>query len=123
MERREFLISGAASVGGMSAQPAQSQSAPTEPWAPSDLETAVVRLRKQFSSEFDPAYVENVIIPSFLIGIYVGERQFLPMIDVNFTKENALPYDLWGLLSESWKPAPQDGVTVCSRGVGETGAA
>ena len=34
------------------------------------------------------------------------------MIDVRFTKENALPYDLWGLISESWQPAPQDGVTV-----------
>ena len=27
------------------------------------------------------------------------------MIGEEFTKENALPYDLWGLLSYSWKPA------------------
>ena len=34
------------------------------------------------------------------------------MIGLNLTKENAWPYDLWGLLSESWKPSPEDGVTV-----------
>ena len=43
---------------------------------------------------------------------YEGERLFVPMIDLKFTKENALSYDLWGLLSESWKPSPEDGVTV-----------
>ena len=34
------------------------------------------------------------------------------MIDVKFTKENALPLYVWGLLNEAWKPAPEDGVTV-----------
>jgi hypothetical protein len=43
------------------------------------------------------------------------------MIDVALTKENALPYDLWGLLSESWKPAPQDGVTVFLQGLEKRG--
>ena len=74
---------------------------------PADIQSAVARLRKQFLGEFDPAYVENVIVPHFLVSIYDGERLFLPMIDVEFTKENALPYDLWGLLSETWKPAPE----------------
>ena len=41
--------------------------------------------------------------------VYDGERPHLPMIGVEFTKENALPYDLWGLLSETWKPAPEKG--------------
>src|SRR5262249_54313997 len=114
MDRREFLVGSASLAAGMYVQPALSQSPPAArpPLAPSELETAVVRLRKQFSKDFDPAYVENVIVPSFLISTYVGERQYLPMIDVKFTKENALPYDLFGLLSESWKPAPEDGVTV-----------
>jgi hypothetical protein len=54
----------------------------------------------------------HVIIPYFLTNTYVGERLFLPMIDVKFTKENALPLYVWGLLNEAWKPAPEDGVTV-----------
>ena len=43
------------------------------------------------------------------------------MIDVTLTKENALPYDLWGLLSESWKPAPDEGVTVFLQGLEKRG--
>ena len=43
------------------------------------------------------------------------------MIDIKLTKENALPYDLWGLLSETWKPAPQDGVTVFLQGLEKRG--
>ena len=80
------------------------QGACKRPLAPSDIESAVVRLRKQFLAEFDPAYVENVIVPYFLMSIYDGERPVLPMIGVELTKENALPYDLWGLLSETGSP-------------------
>ena len=43
------------------------------------------------------------------------------MIDVALTKENALPYDLWGLLSEAWRPAPEDGVTVFLQGLEKRG--
>jgi hypothetical protein len=32
----------------------------------------------------------------------------LPMIDVTLTKENALPFDLWGLIYEGWKPNPAE---------------
>ena len=67
------------------------------------------KLRKQFLAEFDAAYVENVIVPHFLVSVYDGERPVLPMIGVELTKENALPYDLWGLLSETWKPDPVKG--------------
>ena len=49
-----------------------------QPLAPSDIEAAVERLRKQFLAEFDPAYVENVIVPHFLVSIYDGERLSLP---------------------------------------------
>src|SRR5262245_48088591 len=118
MKRRTFLTGGAAAAAGLITQPAAShyydnewvKSPPAQPLAPSDLEAAVARLRKQFLAEFDAAYVENVIVPHFLVSIYEGERLFLPMIDVEFTKENALPFDLWGLLSETWKPAPEFGV-------------
>ena len=123
MERRAFLVGTATAVTGLAARPAASQSPPAagQPLAPSDIEAAVARLRKQYLAEFDPAYVENVIVPHFLVSTYQGERLHLPMIDVKFTKENALPYDLWGLLSESWKPAPQDGVTVFLQGLEKRG--
>jgi cytochrome P450 len=80
--------------------------------SPTDLESAVGLLRKRFGADFERTYVENVIIPNFLASTYEGERLFVPMIDLKFTKENALSCDLWGLLSESWKPAPKLGVTV-----------
>jgi cytochrome P450 len=114
MERRTFLAGSAAAAVGLSTQPALAQPATVggQPPAPPDLDAAIARLRRQFLGEFDPAYIENVIVPNFLVSMYKGERLSLPMIDVKFTKENALPYDLWGLISESWKPAPEHGVTV-----------
>jgi hypothetical protein len=38
------------------------------------------------------------------------------MIDVTLTKENALPFDLWGSIYEAWNPTPEDGVTVFLQG-------
>ena len=55
-------------------------------------------------SKFDPDYVKNVIGPHLLVRTYQGERPLLPMIDVKLSKENAMPDDLWGLISETWKP-------------------
>src|SRR5580704_8265568 len=49
------------------------------------------------------------------------ERPLLPMIDVKLTKENALPYDLWGLISETWKPSPENDVTVFLQGLEKRG--
>ena len=31
----------------------------------------------------------------------------LPLIDVNFSKENALPYDLWGLITRDFGRTPR----------------
>src|SRR5262245_40978521 len=113
MKRRAFLKLGALGAVGAGAHPilAHYQSA-GQRLSPDDLGAAVVRLRNQFLASFDAAYVDHVIIPHFLVSIYAGERPALPMIDVELTKENALPYDLWGMLSENWKPNPEDGVTV-----------
>ncbi|MFZ0854312.1 MAG: hypothetical protein WAO08_34575 [Hyphomicrobiaceae bacterium] len=113
MKRRTFLQSGAIGVAGLSVPPvlAHYQSNDRHP-TPGDLGAAVTRLRKQFLEDFDAAYVDNVIVPHFLVSTYHGERPSLPMIDATLTKENALPYDLWGLLSESWGPSPEYGVTV-----------
>jgi cytochrome P450 len=124
MERRAFLVGSAVAAVGLSTQPARPQSGTVggqPPVAPSELSEAIERLRRRFGGEFDPAYVENVIIPHFLVSMYQGETLTLPMIGVSLTKENALPYDLWGLISESWKPSPQDGVTVFLQGLEKRG--
>jgi hypothetical protein len=129
MDRRSFLVGGAFSVAGAAAAPAYAQyvdktwlKTPRErPLAPADIQSAVEKLRKQFLAEFDQAYVENVIVPHFLVSVYDGERLSLPMIGTELTKENAIPYDLWGLLSETWKPAPEKGVTVFLQGLEKRG--
>jgi len=129
MDRRSFLVGGGVAVAGGATGPAYAQyfdnawlkPPPPQPLAPADIQSAVARLRKQYLAEFDAAYVENVIVPHFLVSVYDGERPFLPMIGEELTKENALPYDLWGLLSETWKPAPQDGVTVFLQGLDKRG--
>ena len=41
-----------------------------------------------------------------------GYALTLPMIDLSLSKQNAVPQDLWGLISQDWKPAPEEGVTV-----------
>jgi cytochrome P450 len=130
MKRRTFLTSGAATVAGLAACPAHAQYAPSSqphttgvgvPLGTGDLDAAVARLRSRFSKEFDPAYVEHVILPHFLNAIYEGERLALPMIDVKLTKENALPSDLWGMLSDGWGPKPEAGVTVFLQGIEKRG--
>jgi cytochrome P450 len=113
MQRRTFLQSGVMGIAGLTTGPALAhyESNATLPTV-NDLGATVARIRRQFLQEFDAAYVDNVIVPHFLVSTYRGERPWLPMIDVTLTKENALPYDLWGMLSESWKPNPEQGVTV-----------
>jgi hypothetical protein len=43
------------------------------------------------------------------------------MIGVDFSKENALPYDLWGLITRDWRPTPEEGVTVFLQGLEKRG--
>ena len=132
MRRRVFLASGAGAVVSVSALAGCAHAAPPPapspspapsggPVSPNDLDGAVARLRAQYVGQFDGDYVDNVVLPSFLNSIYDGQRPVLPMIDVALTKENALPYDMWGLLSQSWKPAPEDGVTVFLQGLDKRG--
>ena len=123
------MVGGGFAAAGVAAGPVSAQyidnawlKGPAKrPLAPGDIKSAVQRLRKQFLAEFDPAYVENVIVPHFLVSVYDGEKPYLPMIGVELTKENAIPYDLWGLLSETWKPAPEKGVTVFLQGLEKRG--
>jgi hypothetical protein len=85
------------------------------------IAAALARFRATIPANFDSTYVENAVVPFFLTSLYEGERPLLPMIDLNLSKENALPYDLWGLLYKDWKPTPKDGVTVFLQGLEKRG--
>jgi hypothetical protein len=98
LERRTVLKGGAAAFGligsGASAatvaaaKPAAGEAARSQ--LPEQLLTAVERFRATIPADFEPDYVEHAVIPFFLTSIYEGERPMLPMIDVNFSKQNAL---------------------------------
>jgi len=125
MKRRAFLVAGGTGAAvALSAQSVVACSSPAPnqpPVATGEVEATIARLRTQYLAQFDADYVENVILPSYLVSVYDGQRPVLPMIDVALTKENALPYDLWGLLSKTWKPAPEEGVTVFLQGLEKRG--
>ncbi|MGO4444860.1 hypothetical protein AB4Z42_16010 [Mycobacterium sp. 2YAF39] len=76
----------------------------------------MARLREEYP-DFDADYVDNAIAPFLQNSVFDGQRPVLPMIDVALTKENALPSDLWGLLSDKWGPDPEKGVTVFLQGL------
>lgn len=127
MKRRAFRASSATAVASLSARTGCAQaSAPNsppsdQPLPPGGLDVRWSKLPAQYAAQFDADDVDNVVLPSFLNSIFDGERPVLPMIDVALSKENALPFDMWGLLSLSWKPAPEDGVTVFVQGLDKRG--
>jgi hypothetical protein len=88
---------------------------------PQQMLNAVALFREAIPANFDREYVEKAVIPFFLTSIYEGERPMLPMIGVEFSKENALPYDLWGLITRDWRPTPEEGVTVFLQGLEKRG--
>jgi hypothetical protein len=102
VERRTVLKGSAAAVamlgGGASASVVagvEQASADTPPSSlPDQILTAFQRFRETIPANFDHEYVEKVVRPFFLTSFYEGERPMLPVIDVTFSKENALPYDL-----------------------------
>jgi hypothetical protein len=129
LERRTVLKGGAAAFGLIGSGASAATIAAAKPAAgevaqsplPEQLLTAVERFRATIPADFEPDYVEHAVIPFFLTSVYEGERPMLPMIDVNFSKENALPYDLWGLIYHDWRPTPEEGVTVFLQGLEKRG--
>jgi hypothetical protein len=115
MNRRSLLATSIAASGLVSTRVSATEISPP------DIAAALARFRATIPSNFSREYVDHVVIPFFLTSFYEGERPNLPMIDVTLTKENALPFDLWGLLYEEWKPTPADGVTVFLQGLEERG--
>jgi cytochrome P450 len=129
MERRTVLKGAAAlglAVGGSSTTNAATAGlagggTSASDTLPNAIAAALARFRASIPANFDRDYVENAVVPFFLTSFYEGERPVLPMIDLNFSKENALPFDLWGLIYKSWKPTPTDGVTVFLQGLEQRG--
>ena len=91
------LGSGASAVTVADVEEASADTALSQ--LPDQIQGAIERFRATIPANFDRDYVEKAVIPFFLTSFYEGERPMLPMIDVNFSKENALPYDLWGLIT------------------------
>ncbi|BBY63999.1 cytochrome P450 [Mycolicibacterium helvum] len=129
VKRRAFLAGGAGAVAAVTAQAAVACAPPPppspapagDPSASLGLPDAVAKLRTRYLSEFEVDYVDNVIVPFLMNRITEGSRPVLPMIDVALSKENALPQDLWGLLSKTWGPDPEQGVTVFLQGLEKRG--
>ncbi len=130
VERRTVLKAGGVAAVGMlgggvsTAIAADAESAYGEaaqaPF-PRQVLNAIQNFRKTIPANFDRDYIEHVLVPFFLTSFYEAERPMLPMIGVNFSKENALPFDLWGLIYHDWRPTPEDGVTVFLQGLEKRG--
>ncbi len=90
---------------------------------PKKKELALSRLRELLPTDFDLSYIKYAILPSLVTSVYQGERLSLPMLDEEkFSKENALPYYLWGLLYDNWEPnQEEDGLSVFIQGYEKRG--
>jgi hypothetical protein len=128
IQRRTVLKGGAAVAGLLGST--SSELAPSidrafadtpQSGLPQQIQTAIERFRETIPPNFDHDYVEKAVIPFFLTSIYGDQRPMLPMIGVDFSKENALPYDLWGLITRNWRPSPEEGVTVFLQGLEKRG--
>ena len=92
IERRTLLLGAAAlAAGGLSTQASAATQAP-------DLSAALAKFRATIPSHFNRDYVDNAVVPFFLGSIFAGERPILPMIDLPLTKQDAIPWDFWGML-------------------------
>jgi hypothetical protein len=126
MERRTFLTgAGVAALlpvaGGAAAKDQNLGDGGTAARQAPDLSAALQKFRATIPGHFDRDYVEHVVVPFYLLGVFAGERPILPMIDVPLSKQNAIPADLVGLLYEDWKPTPSEGVTVFLEGLENRG--
>ena len=129
MERRTLLKSGAVAIGvlgggasaGVLASAGAASAAADTAQLPDQVAGAIRHMLAAIPKDFDPEYVRHAVVPFFLTSFYVGERPVLPMIDVTLTKENAMPFDFWGLIYRDWRPTPAEGVTVFLQGLENRG--
>jgi cytochrome P450 len=70
----------------------------------------------------DPAYVAGAVEPFERTNIFAGPRLTLPMIDLAFDKEAAIPPHIWGMLYEGWQPElAEEGLSVFLQGLENRG--
>jgi cytochrome P450 len=68
-------------------------------------------------ASFGRDYVAGALEPFGRMSIYTGGRLSLPMIDLAFSKEAAIPSHLWGMLYDGWQPNMQEeGLSVFLQG-------
>lgn len=66
---------------------------------------------------FDKDYVEHAVKPFMAGSIITGEKPMLPLIDVELTKEKAIPQHIFGMLYENWTPnMEEEGLSVFLQG-------
>lgn len=66
---------------------------------------------------FATDYVEGAVKPFFLSSMHVGAPLQLPMIDLAYSKEKAVPAHIWGMLYDDWQPQlERDGLSVFLQG-------
>ena len=119
LPRRKFLIG--AGIAGLLGAGSHSASAQTEA-AASEAMQAGAAMADSALKDFDPAYLEHVIKPFLRESFYQSETPDLPTIGQAFSKQFALPYDLWGLLYDDWAPSfEKDGLSVFIQGLDQRG--
>ena len=119
LQRRELLIGAGlagflAGTGGASAE--------TGATAGSQAQSSAAQMAEMIPAGYDPAYVEHAIMPFLRTSFYQAETPLLPMIGEAFSKQYAIPYDLWGLLYDDWAPSfEKDGLSVFILGLDKRG--
>jgi len=80
------------------------------------------RQHSLYPEGFSPEYIHGAIEPFTRTAIYQGQRLGLPMIDLAFSKEAAIPPHLWGMLYEGWRPEmEEEGLSVFLQGLENRG--
>ncbi len=120
IDRRSLLI-GAGAVAAMAGAHATSAAAQMGAPPPGLGAARPGEAPPMAPAGYNSAYVDNAIMGFLHTNLFAGERPFLPMIDENFSKQGALPYDLWGLLYDGWAPDPDAGTTVFLTGLDKRG--
>ena len=116
MKRRAFLTAAAATPAGLLSAPAASYDE-----LPNDVDHGEGRplsLINARQEKRDDRMLDIIAVK--IAGDGIGEPRE-GGADVTLSKENALPYDLWGLIYKDWQPTPEEGVTVFLQGLDERG--
>ena len=121
LQRRELLV-GAGIAGFLAAGTGRAVAQMGAKTAGAAAPSVVAPMADMIPAGYDPAYVEHVIMPFLRTSFYQAETPSLPMIGEAFSKQYAIPYDLWGLLYDDWAPSfEKDGLSVFILGLDKRG--